>query len=655
MGRDLLPVLSLLKGSRFNRNSFPDRRFASSALTKACRLYLPRLWPVIRIERSLTEVILEAMGILMILGLGPVVRYELITTARRGRFYLARVVYGLSLLVLLWTNFFEFEARHPAGGTVEQVREFAEATFIRFAGAQGAALLCLIPALVAGVIADEHQRKTLHYLLASQLSSFEIVIGKLGARLVHVGTYVALGIPVVCLLALYGGLNPENVFYVYLGTITMVVLTSGLSILVSTIARRPRDAVLATYGLGAVWLLGSGSLHGAARYLDGGALWWVEPVNDCVLLTNPAYVWEFATNPSNFWTLGGFKRVWFLGSFTWYFYWMVGLQTGFGLLFMGLAVFGLRPLRGSSWPGAEPQTGWWARATARARAIMNGRTAKSLVQNEILVTPTERPPCGDAPMLWKERYATMGGGLKWLGSRPVVLFFGVLLGCFLLDVTWPMLDEMANGKWPSGVRQDVVDALRGSSMALAVLGMLGVAASSAVSLTGEREQDTWISLATTLLTPAEIVRAKQFGAVWSARRVGLALLAMWAAGLLLGAIHPLGVLAAAIYVAVIAWLIATIGVFASSFAKNSTRALLTTFIALLIFSAISQWPAMVWRLLIPYSDLPGPWAQSPASETSLATVLTIAISIGALLAVQALAGVLLTLGAVRRLRATWGR
>jgi hypothetical protein len=80
---------------------------------------------------------------------------------------------------------------------------------------------------------------------------------------------------------------------------------------------------------------------------------------------------------------------------------------------------------------------------------------------------------------------------------------------------------MENGRQePSGARQDVVDALRGSSTALAVLGMLGVAASSAVSLTGECEQDTWISLATTLLTPAEIVRAKHFGAVWSARRVG---------------------------------------------------------------------------------------------------------------------------------------
>src|SRR5271169_1244735 len=202
----------------------------------------------------------------MILGLGPVVRYELITTARRGRFYIARVVYGLCLLFLLWTRFQEFNARHPQGGTVEEVQTFAEATFISFAGAQGAALLCLIPALVAGVIADEHQRKTLHYLLASRLSSAEIVLGKLGARLVHVSTFVALGIPVVCLLALYGGLNPDNVFYVYLGTLSIAVFASGLSILISIMARRPRDAILVTYGIGALWLLVPAWLQYIAHY-----------------------------------------------------------------------------------------------------------------------------------------------------------------------------------------------------------------------------------------------------------------------------------------------------------------------------------------------------------------------------------------------------
>jgi hypothetical protein len=152
----------------------------------------------------------DGMARTMILGLGPVLRYELITTARRGRYYLVRVVYGMFLLVLLWGQFGTWELNHPGGGSIEEVHRFAEETFILFADAQLFTLLCLLPALVAGVIADDHQRKTLHYLLASRLSSAEIVLGKLGARLVHVGTFVALGLPVVCLLSLYGGLNPRT-------------------------------------------------------------------------------------------------------------------------------------------------------------------------------------------------------------------------------------------------------------------------------------------------------------------------------------------------------------------------------------------------------------------------------------------------------------
>jgi ABC-type transport system involved in multi-copper enzyme maturation permease subunit len=477
----------------------------------------------------------------MVFGLGPVVRYELITTARRGRFYIARMVYGLALLFLLWDRFQEFNASHPEGGTPEQVQTFAESTFISFAGAQGAALLCLIPALVAGVIADEHQRKTLHYLLASRLSSAEIVLGKLGARIVHIATFVALGIPVVCLLALYGGLNPDNVFYVYLGTLAIAIFSSGLSILISVMARRPRDAILVTYGVGALWLLVPTWLGPTAHYMSG-SLWWVGPVNDCLLMTNPLVVWGYATNQIYIRALGGLRPAWFLGQFTWAFYWMVGLQSVLGLLFVALAVLGLRPMRGSSWPGGEPQKGWWSRLIARLQAITRARVATSLTRNQLLIAPPDRAPCGDDPMLWKERNTSAGGGLRWLGSRPMVLFFSVFLGCFLLDVSYPVISDLLDGRWRPAARAEITDALRGSSEVLAFLAMLGVAAAAAVSLTGEREQDTWTSLATTLLTPAEVIRAKQFGAVWSARRVGIALLVIWVAGIMLGALHPLGVM-----------------------------------------------------------------------------------------------------------------
>ena len=60
------------------------------------------------------------------------------------------------------------------------------------------------------------------------------------------------------------------------------------------------------------------------------------------------------------------RPTFFLDEFTGAFYWMVGLQSAFGLLMIALAVLGLRPVRGSSWPGSQPQTGWWTRLVTRA-------------------------------------------------------------------------------------------------------------------------------------------------------------------------------------------------------------------------------------------------------------------------------------------------
>ena len=45
-------------------------------------------------------------------------------------------------------------------------------------------------------------------------------------------------------------------------------------------------------------------------------------------------------------------------------------------------------------------------------------------------------------MLWKERFTRMGGGLKWLGSRPVALFFIGLLCCYLGDIVGPVTVDL---------------------------------------------------------------------------------------------------------------------------------------------------------------------------------------------------------------------
>ena len=118
---------------------------------------------------------------------GPVFEFELLTTARRGRYYVVRVAYALVLLLILWNMHLGWVSGYGENLTHSQVRVFAHVTFAALAIAQEMPFWRSRPALVAGVIASEKQSKTLHYVLASPLTSFDLVLGKLLARMLHVG------------------------------------------------------------------------------------------------------------------------------------------------------------------------------------------------------------------------------------------------------------------------------------------------------------------------------------------------------------------------------------------------------------------------------------------------------------------------------------
>jgi ABC-type Na+ efflux pump permease subunit len=554
--------------------------------------------------------------------LGPVFRLELITTARRKRYYVARLVYGLLLLLSLGSQYGDggwsgVTAVAVAPDTIDEMSRFAREMFSALAWAQGIALVCLIPALMAGSIADEAQRKTLHYLLASPMSSAAIVLGKLGARLLHVGVIVLMGIPVVCLLALLGGLDPFEVTCIYGGTFSLVVFLSGLSLFVSVLARRPREAILVAYALVFTWLCLPLAIEPLAPHMDW-PLNWVGPVNDFVLLTNPEHIWRMMTSHSYLLRVNVSRNLgaaWlpvitarYRNDMLVQLVWMAGLQATLGLVCLGLAIVGLRPLR-----GAEGKRG---RPTEPARFL-------APVARFLRTVPRRPPLDDDDPMLWKERFAT-GGGFTWLRSRPVVLVLGVLLGCYLFDTALPAFGTLLGwtGWNRGGTNAQLVlnGALRESSTFLFVLLVLSVASTAAVSLTSEREQDTWTSLRGTLLSSREIIAAKIKGAIWSSWRLLRALLIMAAVGLLAGAIHPLGLLLAVSGLFVYCAFAAALGVFISLRARNSTRALFATIFWLLVCSGgylvlfpvpvragdlacAGMMPYMLWLSLLSYPDV----------------------------------------------------
>src|SRR6185312_5797959 len=94
---------------------------------------------------------------------------------------------------------------------------------------QSIAVLFLTPALLAGAIAEDRQRRVLDYLLASPLNAAEIVLGKVAARLLSVVVIVASCLPIISLALLFGGIDPTDLMLTYAATFSTIFFLAGLS------------------------------------------------------------------------------------------------------------------------------------------------------------------------------------------------------------------------------------------------------------------------------------------------------------------------------------------------------------------------------------------------------------------------------------------
>ncbi len=479
--------------------------------------------------------------------LGPVFHAELITTARRARYFIIRALYGLLLLIVIWSGYQAIlDLVASRGGeelTIREMAVFAQRLFQTFTLAQFLTIVVLTPALVAPVIAAEKSRKTLHYLLSSRLTGVEIVLGKLAARLLLLVVLVAVGLPVLCLLSLFGGIDEELTIRTYAALGALTVFLGGLSILVSTLATEPRRAIFHAYAMLAFLAIAPTMIYflmvplGPIRHALINGLWTIWPMPMAGVIGS-----LLGYGPMDSGDLSRLTLVW----------------TLYGMLMLGLAIVLIRPL---------------------GRREGNCRRVELRIDNRgrwrWRVLP--RPVCGDGAMLWKERYTSRSGGVVKLVGLFVNLFLTVLIGCFAFELAkdaWRDLSHHGYGDWYlQDARWYLNSFLRVVSFGLVALWMLGITGSAAGSITSEREGDTWISLLGTPLTGGEIVRAKMLGAILRFKWLGILLGVLWLLGLALGAIHPLGLVLAILELPIFLGTAAALGVACSLTSTTTARAL----------------------------------------------------------------------------------
>ncbi|HWE35123.1 MAG TPA: ABC transporter permease subunit [Isosphaeraceae bacterium] len=495
------------------------------------------------------------------MGPGPVFDVELTTQARRAQAYVARVVYGLFLFWILLETYANVVpgSWRAAGGrpaTIREISNYAQNTFLYVTFFQVVAVLALTPVLVAGSIAGERQRKTLHYLLSSRLTGVEIVVGKLLARLLLLGVILAVGLPVLSLLTLLGGVDPRLVALAFAADVSTAVFLGGLAILVSTYVPRAADAIVRTYAIGLAWLF----LPPIVTVMLSGQWYypWIRPV----------VVWIDATSPlSMVYSLVRGPAVW-LDRLAW----MVGLQLAFGSAFVLIAVWRLRP----SFRRGEGR---------RAVGSALGRRWRWRV--------LARPPMGDDPVRWKEFHTSRTTGVSKLLALLLGLAIAAMVGYAASYLAWPAFQELREHGYGRGP-DDRFTARASFGYFVGVIGaffsttmMLGVAASAASRVATEREEDTWTSLVTTPMDGREILLPKLLGALRSVRWILLMPAALWLVGVAAGSLHPLSLPVLAVELAVFGGFAAALGTYFSLTLKTTSRAQAATIGVLLATNVLT--------------------------------------------------------------------
>ena len=466
--------------------------------------------------------------------LGPIFSLELVTSARRTRYFLTRAIYAVVLLLGLWVT---YAIQRPDFSSLQGIANLAHEFFAVFAVMQMLAVLLLAPPMIAGTIAQERERRTLEYLLTSQLTSSDIVVGKFGARLIHVVLVLLAGIPVLSLSMLLGGVSPEALVAVTLTTVATLVLVGALSILASVRARRPRDAVIRTYlllfGLHMIPLLGS-------KF----AWYWGQPG-----------FWGFLG--------GGFGAICArLVAFD-----PVVIVAGIGMI--GLQRFAASiPLQISTVLGtylvcAAGCLVAGVLSLRRTYAKSEGKAARRRWRWR-----SRRPAIKYNPVFWREVFVERGLRLGWPG-RIVVAVLVLLIASYLVPLfffTW-------TGRRDHDAFQALVMA---TADALACLSLLMCATRAATAVTSEKELDAWVSLLSTPLSAREIVSGKLWGSINATRPVILvvALLGVAAALMDPGVIIMLPFF-------LVTWLMlllfsANLGIRFSQSCSTSTRAMFAT-------------------------------------------------------------------------------
>ncbi len=393
------------------------------------------------------------------MAMGPVFAFEWLTRSRRWQGYALRALFVVALLLglaMVW----QVTASMVNLSTTQQLAEAGKLFFGTLTTLQLTLVLLAAPAATAGAICVDKSRGSLAHVMVTDLSDREIVLGKLGARLIPVLNLAACALPVAALGTLLGGIDPVALTGSFLIVSGVAALGCSLALALSVWVAKTHEVMTIVFAAWAAWLLPLPFVEIATR---GWAPRWLQRGHPFWLTMAPY------ENP-------GQTSLLEPGLFL-----LACLLLSAGLT--ALAVRMVRPV----------YLGQMDRAPRAARESRVAGRLRSQVR-------WWRGPSLDAdPVFWREWHR--GRPSRW--TRAIWTTYAVASTAFSLCAIW---DARTN---PTPGRNDLVSTLVAVE---GTFGLLLVSASAATVLAEERARGSLDVLLTTPIPTRSILRGKWWGA-----------------------------------------------------------------------------------------------------------------------------------------------
>jgi len=482
-----------------------------------------------RVRTRLLEWLMRAVSLSWLTG--PIFDKELRVASRRRRNYVLRFLYVIFFTALMALFWLDLVAHRTS--SVYQVSRMAEAgrgivlviVWFQFLASQAIAVVMLSTS-----ISDEIYNRTLGVLMTTPIGSLQIVLGKLLSKLLQLVLLLAITLPLLATVRVFGGVPWDFLVASLCVTLTTILFVGSLSLFFSIFTRRAYVVIITTVLTMAILfaLLPFIMAFLLRRIVPMGALY------DALCYVNPYAVMVKASEALEF-----ARSMRFV---SWSIHSLVSLGASVLLLLLGAVLVRKAALR-----QAAGQSGLWPSRGKRVLLEDSTRTAR--------IRRVAGPP-----VLWKERRTPLLGRRK-LGVVVALLgAIGLLGTTYILCITEDMLTD------PEVQASYVVILL--------FLGMLFTAVLPATCITSEKESQTWLLLLTTAISDWEIVWGKFLGAARRSAPAWLFLIGHVMLFTLVRVIHPVGAIQLAILVIWVVFFLSGSGLYFSARFRHTTTAVI---------------------------------------------------------------------------------